>query len=682
MLGNFPEEKDRFVGRAVERQALASTLVTHRLTTLTGAGGVGKTRLAVHTLRSLAAGDAVLLGDMCWADLGALPDERLLIPTVADAVGLSDHTPGTPLDALCDWLSDRPRLLVLDSCEHLVGACRSLVTDLLTACPRLTVLVTSREPLDVHSETLLTLAPLPCHSDALTLFFARAAAVAPEAHADQPGQRENAAEICRLLDGLPLALELASAQLAHHSPRELAARLRSHQGELQAAAPIWPLRHRTLRTAIGWSHELCEPVERLLWARLSVFRGSFDYDAVRGVCTGGPLTAGTLPVALAGLIAKSVVGHDDSGRYRLLDTVREYGAMWLAELREQDTAAARHADHFLRLARRADEGWLGTEQVTWYRRIAASHTDLCAALDHLAGVEPERALELVGKVAFFWSCCGHLREARSYLGQALLLCDTDSPGRERARWALGVVVLLQGRHDHSARLSKECAQNAERDADVEGQIAAAYLLGITHLLSGEPQAALDAADHALARAAGPAFSSPSVLRCHLVRVFALTGLGRLDEAAARATALREECAVRDECWTRAYADYQLALIALAQDKPARAAEHARAMLDGKRRLGDSFGIALGIDVLAAAASALGQGETSALLSGTGQTYWRSVGHSQRGTPELQNVREASWRRARADAGGQVFDHAFRRGAEADPRSVLALAVEGRLISQA
>ncbi|MGW5860775.1 ATP-binding protein [Streptomyces sp. NPDC055239] len=682
MVGNVPEETDRFVGRAVERQTLASTLVTHRLTTLTGTGGVGKTRLAVHTLHSLTDQDIAVLGDVCWADLGALPDDRLLIPTVADAVDLADHTPGMPIDALCDWLSDRPRLLVLDSCEHLVEACRSLVTDLLTACPRLTVLITSRQPLDVRGETLLGLEPLPCHSDALALLLERAAAVAPGARTDQPGHREDAAEICRLLDGLPLALELASAQLAHHSPRQLAARLRSHQGELQAAAPIWPRRHRTLRTAIGWSHELCEPLERLLWARLSVFRGSFDDDSVRGVCAGGPLAPDTIPVALAGLIAKSVVGQDTSGRYRLLDTVREYGAMWLAELREQDAAAARHADHFVHLARLADEGWLGTEQVTWYRRITRSHTDLCAALDHLAAVEPERALELIGRIAFFWSCCGHLREARSYLGQALLLCDTESPARARARWALGVVVLLQGSHDQAAEIGEECARTAARDGDVEGRIAAAYLLGITHLLSGEPHAALDVADSALRQTAGPVFASPSVLRCHLVRIFALTGLGRLDEAAARAASLREDCAARDECWTRAYTDYQLALIALAQDDPARAAEHARAMLDGKRRLGDSFGIALGMDVLAAAAAALGQGETSAMLSGTGQTYWRSVGHGQRGTPELRDVRDVSRDRARAAVGIQIFEHAFRRGAEADPRAVLALAVEGRLLGQA
>ncbi|MFG2497156.1 ATP-binding protein [Streptomyces sp. NPDC048441] len=681
MPGNLPYEINRFVGRAAHRSRLASALTRQRLVTLDGVAGVGKTRLAVHTLHQLDERESGLLGEVCWADLGTLPDDRLLIATVADAAGFADHTPTTPLDSLCAWLSDRHALLVLDSCEHLLPACRSMVVELLGACPRLTVLATSREPFGLPQETVIDVAPLPYESEALALFHERAVAAAPAMAVRSAAQDREIEEICRLLDGLPLAIELASAQLRNHTPRELADRLRSWSEPLTAATPVWPLRHRSLRTAIGWSHELCAPLERLLWARLSVFRGTFDESSARDICSGGPLSANGVGAALAGLKAKSVIGQDAAGRYRLLDTVRNYGWMWLGELGERESVATRHAGHFLALARAADRGWAGPGQVGWYRRIAAAHTDLCAALDHLAGSDPRRAVELAGLVGFFWSCCGHLREARAYLEQTLLLCPSPGPERAKAQWALGVVVLLQGEHAEAARIGSRCARDVEHTGDTEGRLAAAYLRGITHLLNGEPHDAGSVVDAALRQAPGPVFSSAAALRCHLVKAFALTALGRLDEAAAKAGALRTECAARGECWTRSYADYQLALISLAANRPDQAAEHSRAMLEGKRRLGDSFGIALGMDLLAAAAAAQGHCETAALVSGTGHTYWRSVGHPQHGTPELRDVREECRRRARAGVGDQRFELAFRRGAEADPVDVLERAVTGRLFHE-
>ncbi|MFJ2774944.1 ATP-binding protein [Streptomyces sp. NPDC087300] len=682
MLGQAPEHTDLYVGRTAEHEALVSTLTSHRLTTLTGVGGVGKSRLAAETLRSLPPAAAAAVGTCRWADLGALPDARRLIGTVAEAVGFADHTPGLPLDALCGWLLDRRVLLVLDSCEHLLTACRELIADLLTACPDLTVLATSRQQLGVRGEVTLEVGPLAPDSDAFTLFIDRAVAVAPALRMRHARQDEDAKEICALLDGIPLALELASAQLMHHPLGELPHRLRTQQAELRASSHVWPRRHRSLRAAIGWSHELCAPLERLLWARLSVFRATFDEESARSVCSGGPLSSDGVAVALAGLTAKCVVSRAADGRLRLLESVREYGWMWLGELGQRATAQDRHAEHFLALARSADTGWLGPEQVGWYRRIGAAHHDLCAALDHLMGVRPEQAAELAGLVGFFWSCCGHLREAHAYLGRALGLSRTHSPARDRAQWALGVASVLQGEHQQAARIGRRCARDAARSDNVEGQLAAAYLLGITHLLSGEAHEALAVAGEALGRVSRPPFASPSALRCHLVQVFALTGLGRLDEAERMAVSLRAGCSDRDECWTRAYTDYQLALIALAKDDPGRAARHARAMLEGKHSLGDSFGVALGMDLLAAAAAADGQGETAALLSGTSETYWRSVGHSQRGMPELRDVRETCRHRARAAAGEAAFERAFRRGAEADPGSVLTLAIEGHLPSRA
>ncbi|MGW6056704.1 ATP-binding protein [Streptomyces sp. NPDC055189] len=683
MLGNTPIEINQFVGRDVDEESLTSALMSNQLITLTGIGGVGKTRLVIHALHRMTARHLAGLGEPCWVDLGAIPDARLLVAKVADTVGFSDHTSDRPLDALCHWLSDKRLLLVLDSCEHLVPACRSLVARLLAACPHLTVLATTRQPLELREEVRITIEPLPCESDALDLFFARAVAVAPALRKRNPAQVEDAAEICRLLDGIPLAIELASAQVMNRPLREIAARLSAHFGDLAAPGPIWPRRHQSLRTAIGWSHELCEPLERLLWARLSVFRGSFDEVSARAVCAGGPLPGEHIGATLAGLIEKSVVARSTQGRYRLLDTVREYGWMWLGELGERGSAAARHAEYFLGLARSADAAWAGPAQVEWYQKIALEHTDLCAALDHLLADEPQRAVELAALVSFFWSCCGHLPEARAYLEQALLEHTGSSAFHGRARWALGVVLLLQGEHDEAARIGRRCARDAAGTGNTEEGLAAAYLLGVTHLLQGEASKAQAVVEHALRQVPGqPAFSSPSMLRCHLVRVFALTGLGHVDTATKHATELRADCLAHGECWTRAYADYQLALLALARGKPTHAVEHARAMLEGKRRLGDSFGIALGLDVLAAASAARGEGRTAALVSGIGHTYWRSVGHSQRGTPELRDLREECWRSARTMMGDEAFDEAFRHGAEGNPSAVLTLAISGQLLNEA
>ncbi|MGA4838847.1 ATP-binding protein [Streptomyces sp. G45] len=682
MLGNPPEERDSFIGRRAERARLVRALAPRTLTTLTGTGGVGKSRLAAHTLRRLPDERRAALGEVRWADLSALPDGALLISAVADAVGLADHTPRMPLDALRAWLAPRRVLLVLDSCEHLVDACRDLVAALLAGCPGLTVLTTSRQPLGLWGEARIEVRPLAPDGDALTLFTDRARTVVPGIPLTGARRRAAATEICERLDGIPLALELAAARLRHTPLDELAARLRAHHEGLVAAAPLRPARHRTLRTTIGWSHELCEPLERLLWARLSVLRGPFDEDTARGVCGGGPLDDDAVTTALFSLVAKSVVSLDGQGRYRLPNTVREYGLLWLGELGEHGAAADRHAAYFLDLARAAEAAWLGPEQVTWYGRVAAAHTDLCAALDHLSLTAPERALELAGLVAFFWSCCGHLHEARTYLEQVLALSERATPARDRALWALGVVALLQGEHDRAEQLGLRCARGAELTDDVEQQLAVAYLLGITYLLEGRPAEALDTAERTLARSPGPPFRSPSRLRCHLVKAFALTSLGRLDEARRRTSALREGCIAHGECWTRAYCDYILSLIALGQNRPDRAAEHARAMLAGKRLIGDSFGIALGMDLLAAAAAAQGRAEVAALVCGTSETLWQAVGHTQRGMPELREVREHCRHLALTAVGREAFERAFRRGAGAEPGTVLTLALEGRLTEEA
>ncbi|MFJ5712663.1 ATP-binding protein [Streptomyces sp. NPDC093105] len=683
MRGHLPDDNPGFAGRRTELKRLTAALAEHRLVTVTGVGGVGKTRLALraaHRVRHHHPDGA------WWADLGQLDGERLLVALVADSVDLADHTPGTDSGALRRRLAGTRLLLVLDCCDHLADACGRLVAELLDAAPGLTVLATSRRPLGVPGEHTVALDPLPpAGDDALALLRT---ATGEDLPATGP-----AGEICVRLEGIPLALELAAAQIRLQG----AEAVRDQLGSRLTAPPdarfdllahpdrVWPARHQTLRAAIGWSHELADPLERLLWARLSVFRGPFDLATAAAVCTGGPLTPDTLPPALEGLVRASVVRPaDTAGRHRLLDTIREYGAGWLDRLGETGTVADRHAAHFRALAGEGPAAWHGSRQLRWYRAVDTHHTDLRTALDHLLRTDPDAALDLVGSVAFAWSCRGRLREARDGLEQALLLSDARGRARTRALWALGVTLVLQGDLGPAQAISERCAREArhtehpperpwtapEPYGPGELTLDAAALAGLLALSTGRAQAALVVVDHVLASARGRPADSAATLRCHLVRVFALTGLGRLAEARPEALALRALCDTLDEHWTRTALEYQLALTGLLEGDPAAAAAHARAMLAGTRALGAGLGVALGLDVLATAHAAAGDGERAADVSGTGEAYWRATGQPRRGLPGLRALHAHYTAGVRATLGEPVYEEIFLRALTDLPQSGL------------
>ncbi|MEW2222734.1 regulator [Streptomyces sp. NPDC006990] len=713
MQQNIPEETTSFVGRAAELARLAEALREQRLVTLVGGAGVGKSRLALHALGTAPPG----AGSIYWADLWPLRSDELLAATVADALGLSDHTPRMPLDALCGWVADRAVLLVLDSCEHLVPSCRHLVGELLTACPNLTVLTTSREPLGAIREAVLPVPPLAPGTEAVALFRQRAEAVGRPLR--EISEQRLAAGLCARLDGVPLALELAAAQLRHHTLAETSDRIRSGldllddpgrsgPGEAEPGPPgagsgpgggsppgglpssgtgsgpsvpgpsvpgeelRRPARHSAVRTAVGWSHELCRPTERLLWARLTVFPAGFDGGLAEQVCSGGPLTPGELRSCLAGLVNKSVVTVE-GGRYRLLDSIREYGRMWLRELGETEQLAARHAAALVELSRQARTEWPGARQQAWYERIEELYHDVREALRFLLGTDPAAALELAGNVAFFWVCCGHLYETHHYLELALACTEGSSEARTRGLWSLGLARVLHGDHEAGRSLAELTRQEAALARNEEGLRGAAYLEALAALMAGRPLAALATADAALrdtGRAPEPAFGSTL---CRLARLFALTGAGRLKEARREAEALRRECVRLGEYWTRSYTDYQLALIALFEDRPGPAGAHARDMLDAKRRIGDRFGIALGLELLAAAQAREGEPERAALAYGAAAQHWEIVGHPQRGTPEVAPLRDEGQAAARARLGDAGYEALFREALHADRDEVLARA---------
>ncbi len=329
------------MGRAAEAAAIRRTLDGARLVTVTGLPGVGKTAVSLEAASAVAGNfaDGTLL-----VRLDSLQDEVLLPHTIAAALRLPDRFASSGLEVLVDQLLDRHMLLVLDTCEHLLGACAALVAALLPRCPEVQILATSREPLRVPGEAAVAIRPLPL-ADAVALFSQRVAEAQVQI---APENRAAVASICLQLDKLPLAIELAAGELAAGQPpsaslAELLARLEA--GCDLSRGPGEPVaRHQTLRTAIGWSHQLCTPSERLLWARLSVFTGPFRLRDAQDVCTTSQLPDDAVTTGLALLTERSVLLAEDDGRpcFVLPVTLRAYGYQMLRRLAQDEEFTERH----------------------------------------------------------------------------------------------------------------------------------------------------------------------------------------------------------------------------------------------------------------------------------------------------------------------------------------------------
>ena len=322
--GLLPAEATSFVGRAAELAGISGLLGTTRMVTVVGPAGVGKTRTSLRA----AAEAADRFPDGIWlAELSGISDPALLVETVGEALGL----PKADLTAVLRYLHGRRLLLVLDTCEHLVDACATFADTVLRAAPWVTLLATSRQPLDAQGEHAFPLLPLAVEPDAADLFAQRAAAVVP-GFTVTPQNRPDIVRLCKRLDGIPLAIELAAVRLRALPLAELATQLESGIRLLTASRRGTSPRHQTLRAAVDWSYQLCTPAERTLWERLSVFAGTFDVSGAEEVCADDALPRDEVLHALVGLVDKSIVLRDAAvpSRYRLLAALREFGADRLA----------------------------------------------------------------------------------------------------------------------------------------------------------------------------------------------------------------------------------------------------------------------------------------------------------------------------------------------------------------
>jgi non-specific serine/threonine protein kinase len=475
---NLPLALTSFVGRASELVLVRDLLGETRLLTLTGAGGCGKTRLALEVARALtrAAGEAAAYADGIWlVELAALAGTTAggaaLVPqAVAQALGLHEESGRPLLATLAAQLQPKALLLVLDNCEHLIGACAELAAALLRACPHLRLLATSRAALEVPGETLYRVpslaAPDPAQLppperlpayEAVALFVARARA-RRSAFALTARNAPAVAAVCARLDGIPLALELAAARVSVLPVEGIAARL-DDRFRLLSGGPRTALpRQQTLRATLDWSHDLLSEPEQVLLRRLAVFAGGWALDAAEAVCVGVGIEACELLDLLGSLVNKSLVlleewGPDgEQGRYRLLETVRQYGLERLAAAGEGAAVRGRHLGWCLALAEEEAAQLTGPQQGIWLARLDAEHDNLRAALAWARqSDQAERGLHLASLLQRFWDIQGYLREGRTWLEELYEQAPPDLlPARARAARVIGVLVYRQAEYGTAA----------------------------------------------------------------------------------------------------------------------------------------------------------------------------------------------------------------------------------------
>jgi predicted ATPase/class 3 adenylate cyclase len=514
---NLPTQLTTFLGRSRELVEAGELLTQVRLLTLTGPGGTGKTRLSLQ----LAAEALDRYADgVYFVPLGALTEAELVIPAIAQAVGIVDAG-GKTLDGLAGHLSGKQLLLVLDNFEQVIDAAAD-INELLTQSPAITILVSSRSPLRVYGEHEYPVPPLslpdPTHLPdadtlaqygAVALFVERAMAVSP-GFAVTATNAPAIAEICVRLDGLPLAIELAAARVRALSPEAILSRLGHRLTLLSGGARDLPERQQTLRGAIDWSHDLLDETDRRIFARLSVFGGGADLTAVEAVVFGAwPEDSGPPPDALDALTAmveRSLLVQEASPsgepRYRMLETIREYAAERLAESGEADALRARHAQHFLEVATALSAEAQGNEQREVLDAYERDHDNLRAALNFaVAENRGELAQRLLSSTWRFWQIRGHLAEARERAERILALPDAQRRDevRLRALDAAGSIAYWQADMVPARRWYEEERALAAELGDARGEADAIYNLSFTYSLTREDaplagQLAADARD--------------------------------------------------------------------------------------------------------------------------------------------------------------------------------------------
>jgi predicted ATPase/class 3 adenylate cyclase len=716
---NLPAQLSTFIGRDREICEVRALVESSRLVTLTGAGGCGKTRLGVQVAAELLDGS----GDGVWlVELAAVTDEDAVAAAVSEALRLAAQ-PGRPvLEALLDALALQDVLIVLDNCEHLIGGCAKTAELIVRRCPRVRLLATSREPLGIGGETIYRVPSLSLpgpddtgpaaagSSDAVALFADRARAHGVALSVDEQ-IAPIVVSICRRLDGMPLAIELAAARLRSMSPSELHDRLDQRFRLLTGGSRTALKRQQTLRATVEWSYSLLTGAEQLLLARLAVFAGSFDLDAAEAVCGSGDLDVDVAGL-LGSLVDKSLVAAEQAGaglRYRLLETIRLFAAEQLAEAGEGAAAAAGHCAHFLAVAEAAAPYLAGPDQGRWLARLDADEDNLRRAAQHAAEDPDRTAVVLRLGVALwrYWETRSREQGAFALLAPALQRPDA---GADPGLFAAALVTAAwTGSHLPAARhFAGQAVQVARPLGDDRLLISALAALCKVHHLAGEPEAALPFGQEAVERArrlgddallgvslliylvllqtVDPARCTPLYAEafactrrsgdyltdCDLHNNAAVAALSAGDLPAARAHLDAAAHAARQIGWQAVHLSVNLGEVQRAEGDLDGARSTWQAALRTCRRNGNILWMAFACHGLALLAGDVGDWRRAAVLHGAAQALRDRIGGPWEQSTARQ--REDSLGRARAHLGKEQLERAYAQGTALSVEQAVDLAL--------
>lgn len=672
--GNLPSDLSSFVGRRNDTQELRRLLSQTRLVTVIGSGGVGKSRLALRLATKLQR----TFTDGAWfVELASVSDPSLLPDAVAGALRVPERAERDSKEALQTYLADRDLLVVLDNCEHLRDASAALLAALLTHAPGLRVLATSQEVLGLPGEAVYRLEPLAVPypsegvkqaemSPAVALFADRAA----NAMNGFQVTAENVSavmELCVRLDGMPLAIELAAAHARFLTPAQILERIddRFHLLSTRGSSGI-PPRHQSLKAAVEWSYDLCSKPERLVWSRVSVFSGAFDLSAAESVCHGAGLTRTEVAEAIAELVDRSVLisePHAWGMRYRLLETIREYGRQMLVEAEGGEYAISetvlrsRHLDWYAAMADEFDDLWFGPQQHELLERLHADLPNIRTALS-FAVEHPDHTLtglRLVGSLNFFWRVSA-MREGHTWLERLLMANPRPSQARARALAALAWILGARG-HQEGPAIALEALMVAQK-LDAERVPRALFVRGV--LMSQiDPREARPDLERAIAEAQGIGSTAD--------QAYALFGLawslgldGEPDHAETTFLASRAVCERAGELWWRGVVDLRRSLIAWKHADVERMRTAAMEALQASRQIPDLLTCADAVAVIAVAQVRTNSRQAAYLL-GAAESYWEDAGGSiVRTSPWWPLITQAK-HQCREALGSTAFDEQCRAG---------------------
>jgi predicted ATPase len=634
---NLPIPATPFLGRQHEVEQIATLLQRRdvRLVTLTGPGGSGKTRLA---LQAAAAASGDYDHGVWWVPLSSLADPALVTSAATQALGSED--------ALVPTVGDKRLLLVLDNFEHVVDAAAN-VAEAIGSCPNLTVLVTSREPLHIDGEWEVEIDPLR-EQEAVALFRQRAVAVRSDFAANG-----DVAEICRRLDCLPLAIELAAARVKALTLPALLQRLEQRLPLLASGSRAAPERQRTLRATIGWSYELLSPPEQETFARLAIFAGGCTLEAGEHVC-------GTDIDVIASLVDKSLLRRSGE-RYWMLQTIREYARELLEDTGEAETLRGRHAEHYLALAELAYLEWFDETRELAPLWLAPESDNLRAALDHLKNRTPSQYLQLAGALGWFWDATLQFVEGTQRLEDALSCAHDEGRHTARALAHLGVLYGIQGQFSVGLTRLEESVQLWREIGDETQLLQARNALGRGLYQAGEKLRALELFEHnlELARSLG----HDSLLRQSLDGVCnLLLANGEFERAEPLAEELQNGHYLADCAQHRQ--DYALA------------EQYRLSVLGGALTAGDQLQQVIEVFGLAMIAGGLGRDNDAVRLEGAVEARWEELGVGFR-PRVLETWRERDLGEARARLGERRSTAAFDEGRAMTWEQALELALRSK-----